>query len=652
MKLELERAIERGIDWLDREQNVDGSFSCLVSTAFDDYRQATVVPAIVPTNIVLSSLIKLQETEKVRRIKQKAAHFLHAEKNDYWSINYWFRRSDWYIREPYPDDLDDTFCALAALYEYDPKPFDGEAMAKITTMLMSAEKQEGGPYDMWLVPPEGRKTWNDTDLVVNSNVAYFLHLHGISLPKLTEFIEQSIDAGRFEFPYNTRYPAVYFISRFYRGRKTQQLIDLLLKGQEASGAWENPLRTALAVSALFNLSGGQHLPSIEHGIVYLKATQREDGGWPAASFFFQMKTPAKTLYAGSDSTTTALCLEALNKYLTLCEADASVSLAQVAMPVSASEQIVGCIVAMVRERFVSCGPELRSKAEALLVEITSLDTQHQIPLLPWMFRKALGKYGERIDDALTIRLGAANVFGWMAYTAYDDFLDEEGDPTALSPANVCLRASVQIFSELFPDQVGFSKLTQQMFDLIDSANSWELAHARQTAGVLPDYQDLHFLAQRSLGHALGPIAMLFALGYTEQTPEVQGIRRFFEYYLIARQLNDDAHDWLEDLARGQVNVVATWVAEHAGLDLAGLLAAPKERLQKTFWETTVVRVCAEIDRQIVFAKEQLDALDVLTSRAELLACLRPIERSVQNAQTERKASLQFLKTFQAKRVTD
>lgn len=305
--------IDRGVGFLAREQQPDGSFFCLVSTMFDDYSRAMIVPAIVPTNIVLSSLIRFPETEEISRIKCRAAKFLLTEKSEYWSFNYWFRGSDWYAKEPYPDDLDDTCCALAALYEYDATFFDHDALSKIVTMLASAEKKEGGPYDMWLVPPEGRTRWNDTDLVVNSNVGFFLSLVGINLPNLNAFIEQSIDRASYEFPYNTIYPAIYFISRFYAGERAEQMIELLLAKQESDGKWENPLRTALALTALINFSGNRFLESLERGVAYLKTAQQADGSWPASSFFFQMKTPEKTLYAGSASTTTALCVEALGR---------------------------------------------------------------------------------------------------------------------------------------------------------------------------------------------------------------------------------------------------------------------------------------------------------------------------------------------------
>src|SRR5581483_3087628 len=362
--------IQKAIDFLRREQRPDGGFWCLVSKKFDDYAYAGKVPAIVPTNIILSSL---SDVDGAKDIKKKSADFLLKQKGPFWSFNYWFRDSDWFVKEPYPDDTDDTFCALAALSEYNPDVFDGSVMAKITAMLSSAEKSEGGPYDMWLVPAENRDTWNDTDLVCNANIAYFLFLHGIELPNVTAFIEKKIEENGYEFPYNTVFPAIYFISRCYRGKKVKNIIDILLKQER-----QNPLRTALAISSLINFSGATHKNFLEKMVTYLLDTQCPDGSWPPASFYFQSRLEHKTLYAGSAEITTALCIEALAKFEKL----------KTAGPVKAlgsGEVIFRKIEKIVKDRFPK---NLKNDADPIIAKI--LKDKH-IALLPYMFAQSLEK---------------------------------------------------------------------------------------------------------------------------------------------------------------------------------------------------------------------------------------------------------------------
>jgi hypothetical protein len=642
----LHKEIDKGIQFLAHEQKRDGSFLCLVSTKFDDYRNAETVPAIVPTNIVLSSLVHIDRTDTVNNITKKSADFLISEKSGYWSFNYWFRKSLWYKKEPYPDDLDDTFCALAALYEYQPELFDGEVMAKIVTMLTSAEKAEGGPYDMWLVPPEGRKTWNDTDLVVNSNIAFFLSLQDIALPNLTAFIEKSIEDKKYEFPYNTIYPAIYFISRFYKKRKKKHMVDLLLSLQEADGKWENPLRTALAISALINFSGGRYREQLEKGILYLQKTQANDGSWKPFSFYFQMRTKEKTLYAGSSSITTALCIEAMDKWSKCEHAHGKAKVASLEVAVKTSpkgskteEQIYKAIVTTVKRRFSVCDTELRRESTITITKTLKGDVDKQIVLLPYFFRLSLGDLGRNITDEMIITLGAANMFGWMAYTIYDDFLDEEGDARLLSVANVCLRESAEIFRSVLPRETGFADFSKNVFDCIDSANTWEVVRCRNIA-VLPDYGDHAKLAERSLGHALSPIAMLFVFGYQAHSVEVEGMMRFFRHYIIARQLNDDAHDWEDDLRKGQVNAAAVKV-----LKLAKGKKCGADELKKLFWEKAVVTVCKDIIRNVEWAKRDLGRLSVIKDKLFFERLLSIIEDSAQKALVEREGTLKFIRAY-------
>ncbi len=90
---DIKKIIDKGIDFLAKEQEKDGSFFCLVSTKLDDYKDANIASTIVPINIVLSSLARIQESDITKKIKQKAAKFLLREKSEYWSFNYWFKKS-------------------------------------------------------------------------------------------------------------------------------------------------------------------------------------------------------------------------------------------------------------------------------------------------------------------------------------------------------------------------------------------------------------------------------------------------------------------------------------------------------------------------------------------------------------------------------
>jgi len=74
----------------------------------------------------------------------------------------------------------------------------------------------------------------------------------------------------------------------------------------------------------------------------------------------------------------------------------------------------------------------------------------QIPLMPFLFHANFGLTNEKsILKKDVILLGQANVLGWLAYTIYDDFLDEEGKPELLPLANMYLRRLIYIYDTAF-----------------------------------------------------------------------------------------------------------------------------------------------------------------------------------------------------------
>ena len=655
MKRTIQTAIENGVKFLADDQEKDGSFMCLTSEVFDDYANAKTVPAIVPANIVLSSVTHLEDNILAQEIAYKTAQFLLSQRSDYWSFNYWYKGTEEFTEIPYPDDLDDTFCALTALYEYDYRLFDGNAMGKIVTMLTAAEDREGGPYNMWLVPKSKNSDWHDIDLVVNANIGFFLHLSDISLPGLNDFIEKSIDETDYEFPYNTIYPGVYFVSRFYKGEKVSKIIELLRANKEQNGAWQNPLRTALAASALLNLSDGALFSELENSIQYLLDTQNTDGSWNSYAFFFQMKLTEKTLYAGSASTTTALCIEALNKF-ELAKKKYSDSTSDsdeykktfIALS-PRKQQICAAIETEAEKRFSKLDADLKNISLKNLTKTIDGDTKKEIILLADLFRDTLGVEGKDISDDFIVQLGLANVYGWIAYTIYDDFLDADGNPNLLSVANVALRETYKIFITLLPDNKEFTAHVDEIFDTIDGANTWESMHCRisdletflsSERIQTPDYENCSQLAKKSLGHALGPIAILYKLGYTKDSDEMKNLLDFFEHYLIARQLNDDAHDWQKDLENGQISAV-----------VAKLLIDAKNgpytigSLEQIFWNTTIDTICEKIMHHVELAKTNLEKISIIEDKNIILKVLTPITCAVEKTRESKTETKKFLNTY-------
>jgi hypothetical protein len=644
-------AVAHGLNFLDAEQQANGSFISETSgrstpfTAVRSYH-TTFVPSLI-----LAALATV-DTAEALTIRRRLANWLVKQKSPEWSFNYWAKGTGERKRLPYPDDLDDTFCALIGLRQHDPSIIDGACLAKVVRLLVATESQVGGPYHTWLVDSNAPDVWHDIDLAVNSNIAYFLSLVAEPLPNLTALMEQAILTGKFTSPYYPSWqPLVYFLARAYQGPHQQRLIQFLL-AKRRHGHWGNPLNTALAVSSLVRLG---HVDGLAPAIAYLRRHQQSDGSWPVAAFCLDPAQKGKTHYHGSATLTTALVIEALTLYAAAQEPPQLPRRKGVAHTAGRDEdQFYQHIMSTGRHQLHNLDKTLRQAALTRLEAMQKNRDSREIALLPLWFSRSL-RTPPRLDSDILTHLGLANVFGWMAYTIYDDFLDDEGDPALLSVANAALRYSLVNFHTALPTNTAFHTKVQQAFDRIDGANAWEVAHCRfklageqLTIGNLPVYGRAEHLAERSIGHALTPLGVLAASGLALDSPAAKSIEGAFVHYLSARQLNDDAHDWEEDLRRGHSTYVVTAVLKalditHTTLPLDTLLP----RVQQHFWEQALPRLCQVMKRQTVLAGRAAARSQLLTEHNVLTEVVDGIDQVISHTLHEHAKAINFLSAYRA-----
>lgn len=648
-------AITSGIDYLHSQQQRDGSFISLSSPHRLNFQKAHSFHSPFATALILSSLNTLEETPVLKTIKQKAASFILTQKSDIWSFNYWARGSEEAKIMPYPDDLDDTFCALSALFQYDPKLIDGKALAKIVMLLTATEEKEGGPYRTWLVKENASNVWKDIDVAVNSNIAHFLSLQKIELPNLNTFIESRMSNNLNSPYYPTVFPLIYSISRFYKGGKSEQLIQMLSNKENSSVYMNDPLNNALYISSMLNFQVDPE--SVGTNIVDLLHMQTNDF-WKASGFCIDPARKGKTYYAGSPALTTAFCLEAIAKYLKIRKTQVSTGTKKIDLKAT---QIRKQVLAHVNKRFRRLPKEVSTQAENMLAMITKMDEKNQITLLPYFFALSLGKQSKSLSEKLLISLGTANTYGWIAYTIYDNFWDEEGDPKTLAIANIALRELTEIFKAILSNNTAFHTLFQSIMDGIEWSNTWEVIdcrirlhrkHADLQSIHLPNFGKYEVLAQKSLGHALGPVAILFLLGYKKDSPQIKHLLSFFTHYLIARQLNDDAHDWQKDFMMGHVTPVVAlllrmfqknYATKKTKLPLSVLVT----RLREIFWYEVIVEICSTIQTHIRLARKHLYAIPMITSPQVFEGILRSLERAAQEALAEREKTIEFIDAYKS-----
>ncbi len=643
MQEQLNRALKEGIRFLKSEQQTNGCFESLSSADKDNFQKAKVFKTSFFTSNILHCLNAIPaEIKEARSIKQKAAEFLLTQKSEQGSFNYWQRGSAESKTMPYPDDLDDTFCALTGLYGFDSKLIGGKTLAKAAKLLTTTESAAGGPYRTWLISKNAAKVWKDVDLAVNANIAYFLSLQGASLPKLTRLLDEAINKKDFSSSYYPdEFATIYFISRSYKGKNTKALADYITKRLKEK---KNPLNTAFCITALVNLGcvDARTLKSPTESL--LKSFNGR--WWQASAFCLDPAKNGKKYYGGAKTLTTAFCLEALSKYLNIIK-DSRKKAEQVKTEAK-DNKFYKNIIGLAEKRFGALPLNTREQALMALFKIKSKDTDRQIVLLPIWFQRAMGK---AVSESQIEALGLANLYGWIAYSIYDDFFDGEGDPAFLPVANTALREVAEIYQRLLQHNQGAFKMTQKILDRIDSANVWEHENCRAEVvndqlaipRSLPKFGDFHLLANKSLGHALGPLAIMIFLGFESSSAAVKNMLGFFTHYLIARQLNDDAHDWLEDLEAGRLNSIRLEVLKNSGHRVVNF-KRDSYVLQSLFWKKIIPKTSRDIFKQVALAKKCLYKIP-LKEPGLLLRMIAKPESAAKQALEESLQTKDFLNTY-------
>lgn len=563
--------------------------------------------SILFTGLILSCLNNLEETDQIKNIKQKAANFLLSQKDD----NYMFS-----------ENINTNFCILSALMEYNPGIIDGAAIAKVLMILTSLEAKEGGPY-------YSSKVSNNVDIGVNSNIAYFLSLQNVDLPELNNLIESAIDNSNFKSEFfKSDYPVIYLISKFYKGAQKDKLIDLILNKKEL-GKWDNPLHTSLTISSLINL--GYPIEKLQNEINYLENSDIKP--FPLNVAFY---------------------MEALKPK----DSDTSENRAEISKELTEEErQIYNRMMKIAQERFSLLNGKIKDYATQEIQKTIKGNPDKQMAFMPYFFKKALGEKGKKISDEIVAKLGLANIFFWTSFIIYDDFIDEEGDPKILFTANLYSRESSTIFNNLFPQEYGFAKFFHRLADKVDAAATWETVECRAKINGskiaipqdIPDYGNYDMAYDPVSVHVLGSVAMLYYLGYKEDSPEAQNLISYFRNYLIAMQINDDAHDWQEDLRKGHLSTVVVMLLKDylekypnkKEIDIDKEL----EELQKIFWFKTMVRACETAVWHTDKSRQALKAMTILEDIAPLERFIIITENAAKKGLKEQKTTTDFLKTY-------
>jgi len=616
------------IGFLERQQRLDGSILGKASADPSDFSNFRTQPTIFFSALILECLRNIPGATKLRC---GLTDSLLANRSEGWSWNYWLRSSRAHSEQPYPDDLDDTCCSLSALYHYNPDLLDGKVASLLVQQLLTNETQPGGPYETWLIDKSAKPEWHDIDIAVNANIGYCLSLLGVSLPGLDSYIASGLASHKLSSKYYCGdIPVIYFLTRWYRGTHSKYLQNKVRKYTIAYQSL-NALELALIITSALHCDFEQS--TIQPLVNNLYALQEHDH-WPAAAFYGEPAIEGVPYYAGSEALTTAFALEALQAFNKSSQQPVSPRPHRRHLPRHLQIELPTS--------------DLKDTYQQLLRRIAKTDCDGQITRIASLTANALDM---DIQALVTERLNAASIHGWMAYTIYDNVWDQQANPLQLGVANSSLRHSQHLFVSAVPNATDYHKLVNKTLITVDAANTWEAHHARATVDgnsirlrSLPDYgrtDNYGQLAARSWGHMLAAAGAYQAVGYTVDSQEQSALRDFFHHFLVARQLNDDAHDWEVDLRHGHLSAVVCMLLKDVGsVDLQQDI----EVLRQQFWQTTIDQVADRIYTHLDMATAALAGCP-FKDASVFLGWLSELCSATDQAIAQRDQTLDFITAF-------
>ena len=216
-------------------------------------------------------------------------------------------------------------------------------------------------------------------------------------------------------------------------------------------------------------------------------------------------------------------------------------------------------------------------------------------------------------------LDKANIYTWLAYSLYDEVLDENAI-TLISPANIILREAYSLYLN-----AGVPKeIIDNLFSIVDSSNNLEIKLRNTSKPNLDDLRPL--LSGKSIAHCLGQYWLLSNMNYPAENSKAEG----FEKYCAARQLNDDLFDWRDDITRNHYTYASIYLANGARVSVPLSGKQELQALNQFFWDSGLEFLCREV---ITLCEESFDSLSyVLKDESPYLSLfITPIKQSASAA---------------------
>jgi hypothetical protein len=311
LRRQSEDAIKRGLEFLAANQRETGGFATYRWTT-DNSQRTKQIDTSFTVSQVLYSVTFCGDTTISRGIKERAASYLITQREPPGVWRYYGKTG----RDRISPDVDTTAMAWAALAR------SGYSIPATAFKAIRDNRNEAGLFNTWIGDPS---TWigidsRDIDVVVNLNALLFFGLAHENIAAVCNYALAQAKSERFRrgsVNYSSPLAFTHAFSRAYADggvrcleNAVPKIRDATLSLQQSNGGWGDDLETAFGALTLLNV--GFRGEPLERGINVILSRQTSDGGWALTPAY---RAAVSHLRYGSRSITTAVCLEALAKYL-------------------------------------------------------------------------------------------------------------------------------------------------------------------------------------------------------------------------------------------------------------------------------------------------------------------------------------------------
>lgn len=320
------------------------------------------------------------------------------------------------------------------------------------------------------------------------------------------------------------------------------------------------------------------------------------------------------------------------------------------------QELTALMLKKAKQRFSNLSTDFRKNALEEINKTLKRNTDKQMSLISYYTFKATGETNQKLIRKLLPDFGLMNIFFWTAFIIYDDFWDEDEEAEAkkLPVANLFARDYISFYTNLFKDKPQFDYLFQKIMDQLDNANNWETNYCRTKIidnnfiipQKLPEYGNYDLKFYPAAGQIIGPIAILLLNGYQINSLEIKFLIDYFKNYLIAMQLNDDAHDWEEDLRRGHLSTAVVillnnWRSLYPNKQKINL-QNDLEKLKEIFWRETIKSVAETALKYTQKSRQALKKMTFLKQPEYLEQFINISENVARQALDERQKGIDLL----------